>query len=82
MKTQTTQHTPGPFTIEMIAHATAEVAITRSVNQRAAFILRAVNSHDELLDLVKELYGYCGSRLNNAACIRVEEAIAEGEGRP
>lgn len=41
----------------------------------------AVHTHEELLDLVKELYDCCGSRLNNSACIRVEEAIANAEPR-
>jgi hypothetical protein len=35
----------------------------------------------ELLELVKELYEYCGPRLNNSSCIRVEGTIAKAEGK-
>jgi len=55
MQTTPVPHTPTPWTVDMIAHATDEMARSGRPNERAAFIVRAVNAHEELLEALREI---------------------------
>lgn len=95
MKTKPTQptqptHTPTPWTIQeyresttgrfIIGTNTTELAYT-AMRQDAAFIVRAVNAHEELLAACKEFMAARNEKQWDEAAQSIKEAIAKADGK-
>lgn len=94
MKTKT-QHTPTPWKFQgenivngsrdgnFAIFAKGEVIATAVGKADAAFIVRAVNSHEALLGLLKQVLNHTnvGEVCGGALFVSIKEAIAQAEGK-
>lgn len=86
------EHTPTPWNVTKDSHPDMEGSIwidSKTIEKPAlcfneadaAFIVRAVNSHEELLEACKEIVRYMKNETDNPEAVydRVEQAIANAE---
>lgn len=67
---------------DMMYETAKEMGQTEQARADAAFIVRAVNCHEELVTVLKDLAHYCKDQIDQTAFqVRIKIAIAKAEGK-
>ncbi len=91
----TVQHTPTPWGVELstiyktpvmdwneLDHQTGDDIVGSTISHAdAAFVIRAVNAHEELIALLGEIHYKHANSLKEGLAVRIIQAIAKAEGK-